>query len=259
MLRSTALAAGVALSLACASGEDVQDVGPAAGGTAGASGSGGASAGGSAGWASGGSGGSQAGAGGGGASGTGGTGGSAFGGASGSAPDAASDGSAGSGGSAGCVPEICNGADDDCNGTSDDGVCGPGCSGAVFGGKAYAFCNVQTSWSAAVAACTVQKMSLVRIDAAAEDAWIRSTATTRGLAAFWIGAGDAAAEGQWTWLDGTQFWSGGSGGTPVGGLYENWQGGEPNDDGTEDCAAVGNDGTWVDTECGNNRDYVCRQ
>ena len=35
---------------------------------------------------------------------------------------------------------------------------------------------------------------------------------------------------------GTQFWSGLSGGSTVGGNYANWGTGEPNDSGGEDCA-----------------------
>src|SRR6185436_18464318 len=41
--------------------------------------------------------------------------------------DASSDASAGdAAGTDACAPEICNGADDDCDGVADDGACGPG-------------------------------------------------------------------------------------------------------------------------------------
>lgn len=237
-LVACALACG---AVACATGEDVSDTGPSAGGSSGSGGSG-MTSGSDAAW--------QGGAGGGG---------------SGGSAGASSGGGAGAGGGdAGgadsgptCGPEICNGADDDCNGTSDDGVCGVGCSGAVYQGRAYMFCNTSLKWSAAVADCTANGMVLVRIDDAGEQSWLRTTATARGLGGLWIGGSDAVAEGQWLWPDGAQFWSGGSGGSAVGGLYANWASGEPNDDGTEDCAAAANDGKWVDSECGNGRDYVC--
>ena len=48
----------------------------------------------------------------------------------------------------------------------------------------------------------------------------------------WFGASDAAQEGVWRWVSGpeagTQFWQGGINGSIVGGLYNNWAQGEPN-------------------------------
>lgn len=48
----------------------------------------------------------------------------------------------------------------------------------------------------------------------------------------WFGASDEAQEGVWKWVTGpeagTQFWQGGGSGNAVGGLYNNWQSGEPN-------------------------------
>lgn len=59
----------------------------------------------------------------------------------------------------------------------------------------------------------------------------------------WIGATDAAVEGQWRWVtgpeSGTLFWQGGPNGTAIG--YANWNGGEPNDYGAgEDYAHIAN-------------------
>ena len=48
----------------------------------------------------------------------------------------------------------------------------------------------------------------------------------------WIGASDAAIEGDWQWVTGpeagTAFWLGNAGGSPVGGAYSNWEAAEPN-------------------------------
>lgn len=48
----------------------------------------------------------------------------------------------------------------------------------------------------------------------------------------WIGASDADKEGEWYWKTGpeagTQFWRGNYNGSPVGGMYSNWNNGEPN-------------------------------
>ncbi|WP_293296675.1 PA14 domain-containing protein [Allomuricauda sp.] len=69
----------------------------------------------------------------------------------------------------------------------------------------------------------------------------------------WIGASDAATEGDWYWVTGpeagTLFWRGTSGGTAFG--YEFWNTGEPNQSGDEDYAhitapGVGLDGSWND-------------
>ena len=69
----------------------------------------------------------------------------------------------------------------------------------------------------------------------------------------WIGASDAALEGDWYWVTGpeagTLFWRGDSGGTAFG--YEFWNSGEPNNSGNEDYAhitapGVGLPGSWND-------------
>ena len=69
----------------------------------------------------------------------------------------------------------------------------------------------------------------------------------------WIGASDAATEGDWYWVTGpeagTLFWRGTAGGTAFG--YEFWNSGEPNQSGDEDYAhitapGVGLPGSWND-------------
>ncbi|MBA4745836.1 MAG: hypothetical protein H2058_11320 [Muricauda sp.] len=69
----------------------------------------------------------------------------------------------------------------------------------------------------------------------------------------WIGASDAATEGDWYWVTGpeagTLFWRGTGGGTAF--AYEFWNSGEPNQSGDEDYAhitapGVGLPGSWND-------------
>lgn len=65
----------------------------------------------------------------------------------------------------------------------------------------------------------------------------------------WLGASDAAVEGEWRWVTGpeagTKFWQGSSGGTVV--TYANWNTGEPNDSGgDEDYGQFVSSSMWND-------------
>ena len=97
---------------------------------------------------------------------------------------------------------------------------------------------------------------LANITSAAENSFLDSLV----VAESWIGGSDAATEGAWLWLDGPesgqQFWAGAAGGSPVGGMYENWNGGEPNNSGNEDGATIRTDGRWNDRTVGSSLDYV---
>jgi hypothetical protein len=76
----------------------------------------------------------------------------------------------------------------------------------------------------------------------------------------WLGANDAVQEGHWYWVTGpeagTQFWEGGAGGSPVGGMYARWEAGYPNV-GTSSALtmvqAVG--ARWRDAADGDAKDY----
>ena len=71
---------------------------------------------------------------------------------------------------------------------------------------------------------------LATVTSKAEFDYIKAKA---GLSSrIWLGASDSAVEGEWRWVggpeNGQQFWQGGSGGTAVGGMFSDWNGGEPN-------------------------------
>jgi gliding motility-associated-like protein len=87
---------------------------------------------------------------------------------------------------------------------------------------------------------------LVTITSAAENAHVSTLLQGQG----WIGASDQVVEGEWRWMNGpeagTQFWQGNGSGSAVGGNYENWSNGEPNDRFGEDYAHFFTNGTWND-------------
>ncbi len=105
-------------------------------------------------------------------------------------------------------------------------------------------------------------MHLVRVDDAAENAFLRATANTvNGAGPIWIGASDIMTERRWVWTDGTPFWTGGPGGVPIGNRYANWASGQPDDGaGNVDCAAMRDgDDQWQDANCTMRRAYFCEE
>ncbi|ERT07040.1 hemolysin-type calcium-binding repeat family protein [Lyngbya aestuarii BL J] len=90
---------------------------------------------------------------------------------------------------------------------------------------------------------------LTTVTSSAENDFISGKLAGEG----WMGSSDATTEGDWRWVTGpeagTQFWSGVSTGSPVGGEYNNWATSEPNDfpdAGGEDYGHFLNDGKWND-------------
>lgn len=80
----------------------------------------------------------------------------------------------------------------------------------------------------------------------------------------WLGGSDDEVEGEWRWVTGPeagqQFWQGLAGGSAVGGMYENWAGGEPNQffgpGNPENFAHLRADGLWNDLPNSNNLNYI---
>lgn len=118
--------------------------------------------------------------------------------------------------------------------------------------------NLATATSNAAAA-TINGVSghLVTITSGAENSFVSSLISND----VWIAANDIASEGVWVWDDGPeagqQFWSGDENGSVVGGMYNNWNGGEPNDWGSgEDGAEMRSNGIWNDISATGNNRYV---
>jgi len=158
-------------------------------------------------------------------------------------------------------PETCNGADDDCDGTKDEGsLCPSGqvCIGACvspsscalyqWNGHTYGICTSLHSWSSAQAICLWYGAHLATINSAAEDNFLRPFASSSGYDGTWIGFNDIAQEGVWVWESGE----------PV--TYTGWASGEPNDQyGSEDCGHYyyKSGYLWNDAGCNDNWPFIC--
>jgi hypothetical protein len=138
-------------------------------------------------------------------------------------------------------------------GTSGAGACVPdaSCSCEVYLGHGYRFCTTEVTHDAGATACQAAGMGLVRVDDAAENAWLLQQFTDHGMflavgaPVVLLGGDDISVEGTWRWADGTVFWTGGA---AAGNLYNNWAV-TPRVGGVSDCLAMRNDGGWIDRAC----------
>ena len=160
--------------------------------------------------------------------------------------------------------EVCDGLDNDCSSTTAE-VCSSGCVVRVRpdDNRRYLFCAVAQTFALAMSRCTMEQFRLARADDQTENTYLRTTTTSAiGNVNVFLGGTDSAGgatDGVWRWPDGAQFWQGGSGGTVVGGLYENWDSGEPNNDNDEDCAELRTNSLWNDRECGDALPFICER
>lgn len=127
-------------------------------------------------------------------------------------------------------------------------------------GHWYEFVSVPAtiSWVNARAAAELRSLGgasgyLVTVTSQEENDFVKAKLEADG----WMGASDAAIEGEWRWVTGPEallgaeaiFWQGGPGGSAVAGRYNNWRPGtEPNDSSGEDAAQFYTDGEWNDLD-----------
>ena len=144
--------------------------------------------------------------------------------------------------------EQCDTVDNDCDGQVDDGAC-QGCTQASNAGHTYQICDsFGLDWWSAEQSCGAFGYYLVTINDAAEDSFIASQLGTN--TDYWIGYTDQGGGGQ----EGNWYWSAGNGSG-----YENWNPGEPNNSGNEDCGEMGSwtGYQWNDIQCWSNNGWIC--
>ncbi|XP_068128329.1 hepatic lectin-like isoform X2 [Hyperolius riggenbachi] len=109
-----------------------------------------------------------------------------------------------------------------------------------FQNRCYFAGKDKCDWTAARKLCVQKGSDLVVIDNNKEQIFLTGKLSPAAFRRFWIGLHDLDVEGQWKWVDGTD--------------YENslkfWDEGEPNDhDEGEDCAHLWTNGLWNDVPC----------
>lgn len=145
-----------------------------------------------------------------------------------------------------------------------------GATSLSYGGHYYEFVATGLTWAGARTAAGARSYYglagyLATITSLGENSFVSAKLTATG----WIGASDAATEGDWRWVTGPEglenggagrpFWLGAGNGMSVNGQYSSWSSGEPNNyNNNEDYAQfyAGGAGTWNDLSGAEALGYV---
>ncbi len=139
--------------------------------------------------------------------------------------------------------EVCDGVDNDLDDAIDENnVCG--CVERSYDGNTYAFCATTVPWDDAKSACQARDANLVKIEDAAENAWVESQGVPPDS---WLGLSDGGLEGYWRWTDGSL----------ADQIYTNWSTSEPNGSSNENCVNMSSGGTWNDLPCSWDLPFIC--
>nr|XP_060616915.1 hepatic lectin-like isoform X1 [Anolis sagrei ordinatus] len=113
--------------------------------------------------------------------------------------------------------------------------------------KCYFFSTQKVLWHMARIHCEGKNSTLVVVNDEAEQNFLLSH--TKGER-YWIGLHDLKDEGQWQWVDGTNYRTN----------FKKWKIGQPSDyERNEDCAEISVIGEWNDENCERQNFYVCER
>uniref|UniRef100_A0A8D2KWQ0 C-type lectin domain-containing protein n=1 Tax=Varanus komodoensis TaxID=61221 RepID=A0A8D2KWQ0_VARKO len=117
-----------------------------------------------------------------------------------------------------------------------------------YDGGCYYFGIQKVNWHAAQSHCEEQNSKLVVIHDEPKQNFIQSQTRDER---YWIGLSDVNVEGEWKWIDGTDYRT----------SYKKWRSGEPNVHGDhgEDCAQIHIAGEWNDVQCNYKSFYICEK
>ncbi|XP_055522194.1 asialoglycoprotein receptor 2-like [Leucoraja erinacea] len=116
-----------------------------------------------------------------------------------------------------------------------------------FNQRCYHFSSTKSTWEEAKRYCALADAQLVVINDAEEQRFLEKLCHVIR----WIGLSDSASEGDWRWVDGTdyrfnlKFWAAGE--------LHGQRGFE------EDCAALSDDGLWRDWPCSAKHYVICEK
>jgi hypothetical protein len=143
--------------------------------------------------------------------------------------------------------EVCDGLDNDCDGTTDS-TTACGCYVEYYGSDPYLFCTSSQSWDSANSTCQSLGYHLITIGDGSENSWADSTADSYSTSKWHMGFTDQWSEGNWQWADGSSV------------TYTNWQSGEPNGGTSESCGQLNRyhpTTTWNDEPCSQSLNFIC--
>jgi hypothetical protein len=104
-------------------------------------------------------------------------------------------------------------------------------------------------------------MDPIEVETPEEDTWLAAEMTVRGQfdvtssSAVFLGGQDLLESGDWTWPDGTVFWTGGA---AVSGVYTNWN--RKPTGGAAPCMVMLAIGKWTNRSCfSGDVVYACEE
>ncbi|TFK09509.1 pseudouridylate synthase 7 homolog-like protein [Platysternon megacephalum] len=117
-------------------------------------------------------------------------------------------------------------------------------NGRIVGEKIFMTSGYEGNFDSLKQRCSQAGGQLASPRNAAENAAIQQILVLYNKSAF-LGINDIQTEGRFKYLNGENI------------VYSNWQTGEPNDNGVEDCVEMYSNGKWNDKSCGEKQLIVC--